>query len=352
MDKLTDPQLFLLVMPAVFLVGTYAGKLINHWVLKLTDYLYKNVPEESYSSYSRTLKNWLVPFSASSPRIKKPKIKLPQFDFHQVSIEFVTGLLFAAYFAFYFYLDCLSTPEVVPDIQWYYGRFIFHLIFLSLLIACTATDIRDYVIPDQLTYTGIILAILLAAVSGQLQIIHLWVDWNEEIPGFRGPYIPSWLDAHRHLHGIAWSLAGCLAGGGLTWFARITSHLILGREALGMGDVTLMAMIGSFLGWQATLMVFIPAPLIGILCGIIIRLLTGRSFVAYGPYLCISAGFILFTFRWIWERTKLTFGDAVSIGILSGVALGSFLFLLFLLRMYRLIPGKEVTDEPQFQTED
>ncbi len=348
MKNFTDPKLFWLALPLLFLLGTYIGKIINHCVLKLTDYVYDNSPKESYRNIKYSIKNKLIPFSAPVLEVKKRKLKLLSFHSHQNRMEFFTGLLFSTYFIFYFYLHCQKIPEVAPDEFWFYSRYFFHLIFLSLLIAATATDFRDYVIPDQIVIPGMFLGISLATLSGQLQIIHLWVDWNEAVPGILGPYIPAWLDPHRHLHGLTWSLIGLLVGGGVTWFARMASYLILGREALGFGDVTLMAMIGSFMGWQPTIMVFVFAPLAGILIAFAVKIMTGRSYLAYGPYLCASALIVLFSWRWLWEKTKITYGDAVSIAILLGLAIGAFLFLLILLRMYYLIPGKSVPEEPDF----
>ena len=54
-----------------------------------------------------------------------------------------------------------------------------------------------------------------------------------------------WIKESHHLHGLAWSLAGLAAGAGITWLVREISSRVLGQEALGAGDVTLMAMIGA-----------------------------------------------------------------------------------------------------------
>jgi len=51
-----------------------------------------------------------------------------------------------------------------------------------------------------------------------------------------------------------------VTGAGITWLARVISQWVLRVEALGFGDVTLMAMVGSFLGPGRTLLtIFIGA---------------------------------------------------------------------------------------------
>ena len=64
---------------------------------------------------------------------------------------------------------------------------------------------------------------------------------------------------------------------------------MLGQEAMGLGDVTLMAMIGSFLGWQPVLFVFLLAPFCGIVVGLVAKTMLNRSYVPYGPYLSVAA---------------------------------------------------------------
>ena len=167
-----------------------------------------------------------------------------------------------------------------------------------------------------------------ATLSGQLQMVHLWVDWNQEIPGIAGPYIPEWLDGHRHLHGLAWSLAGALCGAGVTWVVRFTSSRMLGREALGLCDVTLMGLIGSFLGWQPTIFVFLVAPLCGLATILPLRLLRKRTYVPYGPFLAAGTIVVLVSWKWLWLSSRLVFGDARSLAMLGTGALVAFLVLL------------------------
>jgi leader peptidase (prepilin peptidase)/N-methyltransferase len=254
-------------------------------------------------------------------------------------IEVATGLLFAGFVVAYLRYGCQDLAEVRPDEFWFYGRIVYQLILISFLVAATATDLRDFVIPDQITIPGAAVGIAGAALSGQLQMVHLWVDWNQEIPGIAGPYIPEWLDPHRHLHGLAWSLAGGLCGAGLTWLVRFCSARILGREALGLGDVTFMGLIGTFLGWQPTVFVFLVAPLCGLAMILPLRLLSKRSHVPYAPFLAAGAIVVLFSWKWLWLSSRLVFGDARSIGLLGAGAFVVFLILLAVLRVYSGAPA-------------
>ncbi|MFM8434181.1 MAG: prepilin peptidase, partial [Planctomycetia bacterium] len=46
------------------------------------------------------------------------------------------------------------------------------------------------------------------------------------------------------------ALVGLGVSGGLVWAMRAGASQALGKEAMGLGDVTLMAMVGAWLGWQ------------------------------------------------------------------------------------------------------
>ncbi len=58
----------------------------------------------------------------------------------------------------------------------------------------------------------------------------------------------AWLLGGVHWEAMLTSLVGLAFGGGLIWAVRIACYVALRREAMGFGDVTLMAMIGSFVG--------------------------------------------------------------------------------------------------------
>lgn len=233
--------------------------------------------------------------------------------------------------------ECQNVTEVQPGMPMHLLRLPFHLIFLFLITAATLTDLLDYAIPDEFIVVGIVTAVLGATVSGDLQIIHVWVNWDAQIPGLYGPYLPEWMKNHHHLHGLLWSLAGMTAGATFIWVVRGISGWILGQPAMGFGDVTLMAMIGAFMGWQPTLCTITIAPVTAIVFGSIVRVMTGRTFVAFGPYLAVSAVIVLCTWRWIWAEPLLIrdiFSHWPSILGLVGGALTALAVLLGSLRVF------------------
>ena len=251
------------------------------------------------------------------------------------------GGMFLAFSWLVLEADCQAVHEVRPDLPLLYLRLPYHLTLITLLWVATLTDLLDYVIPDEVIYSGIVIALVASVVSGDLQMMHLWVNWDEAVAGLRGPLIPEWIQGFHRLHGLAWSMAGLLMGASLTWLVRCLSHRLLGYPALGLGDVTLMAMVGAFIGWQATLCVLAISPLTGIVIGVPVKLLIGRSFVAYGPYLALSAVLVMGTWRWLWAdyfTLRDVFSHWPSVAGLIAFSYVVLCVLLFLLRIFRTLP--------------
>ncbi len=107
--------------------------------------------------------------------------------------------------------------------------------------------------------------------------------------------------------GLLTALVGMAAGGGLVWLVRLIGGAALGREAMGFGDVTLMAMIGAFLGWQTCLIVFFLAPLAGVVLGIAQLILRRGSEIPYGPFLCLGALAAIVAWAPLWDRLSAVF---------------------------------------------
>ena len=105
----------------------------------------------------------------------------------------------------------------------------------TILAGVTLTDLQRYLIPDGFTLTGFVFAIVAAPIA-------LYV-------GDLGPFAGPW-DA----------ILGACAGAGIIAIVGWLGEIALGKEAMGQGDVTLMAMIGAMVGpSRAFLTVFVAA---------------------------------------------------------------------------------------------
>ncbi len=114
-----------------------------------------------------------------------------------------------------------------------------------------------------------------------------------------------WLDGGAagslHWQALLSAVVGLGFGTGLIWAVRVIAGHALQVEAMGFGDVTLMGMIGAFLGWQAAFLVFFLAPFAALLIALVQRLLTGNPRIAFGPYLCFSALIVVLGWNVIWN---------------------------------------------------
>lgn len=93
------------------------------------------------------------------------------------------------------------------------------------------------------------------------------------------------------------SVVGLLAGGGVVWAVRILGSLAFGKEAMGLGDVHLMAAVGAALGWADAVLAFFIAPFIGIawtIAAVIARRGTGGTALPYGPHLAAATLVVLY----------------------------------------------------------
>ncbi|MBD3672130.1 MAG: prepilin peptidase [Planctomycetaceae bacterium] len=256
----------------------------------------------------------------------------------RVTASLGTAGLFGLYLWVVCGLQSQSIPEVRPS---EFGRFcqiLFHLSLIAILIGITMTDLWDYAVMDQMILVGLIIGLGGQFLSGEVQIQHLWIDWNAEQIGLKGPDFPLWIDRYRHFHGLAVGLAGMFAGAGITWLVRAVSSKLLGQETMGSGDVTLMAVIGSFLGWQPVLFVFALAPLTGVAISLISRMLGGKSYVPYGPFLALASYIVLCAWAPLWTPLRYVFGHPPTVAGVIGGAGAAFVLLITLLKLYRSIP--------------
>jgi prepilin signal peptidase PulO-like enzyme (type II secretory pathway) len=121
------------------------------------------------------------------------------------------------------------------------------------------------------------------------------------------------LAADAHWAGLLTALVGLAASGGIVWAVRLIGTAALQREAMGFGDVTLMMMIGTFVGWQAGLILFFLAPFAGLAIGLVQLVFRRDDVIPYGPFLCLAAAacVVCWTPIWTWAQPMFQWGGLV-----------------------------------------
>ncbi|MGC8560098.1 MAG: prepilin peptidase [Phycisphaerae bacterium] len=105
-------------------------------------------------------------------------------------------------------------------------------------------------------------------------------------------FLPLHLPAWRFMPALTGVMAGLLVGGGLIWITRIIGSLVLGRQAMGLGDVPLMAAIGAVVGAAHAVLAFFIAPFAALIWAIFLMIRRRPNVLPYGPWL-VTAGIIV-----------------------------------------------------------
>jgi len=113
-----------------------------------------------------------------------------------------------------------------------------------------------------------------------------------------------WAGGQYWLSGLMGALMGGLAGGLTVWITRILGSFGFGKEAMGLGDIHLMFGIGSVIGAGAAVVTFFLAPFFGIAMAVYLFLARRRRQLPFGPYLSMSAGFVMLFYFPIYDRLR------------------------------------------------
>ncbi|MBX3441848.1 MAG: prepilin peptidase [Planctomyces sp.] len=225
-------------------------------------------------------------------------------------------------------------PQAVPGLRgmsittFVLLRYSYHMVLICGLIVATFIDFDLQIIPDGATLPVLAVGLFGGVATGCVHLVPVWFENRTLFGDSRGmlPEIPGWIMAHPHWHGLAASVAGVLVGGGMVWGVRILGHWALRQEAMGLGDVILMAMMGSFLGWQPMVLVFFLAPACGLVV-VIFRWIFIRAdrVIPYGPYLSLAALLTLLLWPWLWYPAERYLGAGPVIVPLGAAAMFALL---------------------------
>jgi leader peptidase (prepilin peptidase)/N-methyltransferase len=155
-----------------------------------------------------------------------------------------------------------------------------HCALLAALVVITFIDFDFRIIPDEITLPGTVLGVIASAAVPALQRVPV----DLAAVGIHGGL---WLNA------LATAILGALWGWGLLNGVRILGELVFRKEAMGMGDVKLMAMLGAFLGPHTVTLVFFLGCCLGSIWGGLQFIMTRDRYVAFGPFLAMAAGILI-----------------------------------------------------------
>ena len=135
--------------------------------------------------------------------------------------------------------------------------------FALSMVVLFFTDYDHQLLPDAITLTGLGAGLLIAPANS-----------------FLGEGL-----SHR----VWLAVAGAALGAGILWSIGAVYTRIRGVEAMGMGDVKMMAMVGAFGGPVAVLFTLFVASIVGAVFGLALIPLRGRSISDALPFGCFLA---------------------------------------------------------------
>jgi len=176
--------------------------------------------------------------------------------------------------------------------------------FLWLLLGIAAIDLAHWIIPHELSWSGIAIGLLFS--------------WVNPRAGPRSAVLGA---------GLAWA--------GFTLLAWL-GQKVFRKEALGLGDRWLLAMEGAFLGWDSLLPIIFLSSLQGSIVGLVLiaagRAQTGESQTS-GPVSAPRSD----DEDWVPPKNALPFGPFLALGAIEWLFLGPGLWAWYQAKLFQAL---------------
>jgi leader peptidase (prepilin peptidase)/N-methyltransferase len=149
-------------------------------------------------------------------------------------------------------------------------------LFASALIVLGFIDYHHKILPDKITFPGIVLGLV-------------YSFFRKDLPFLQ-------------------ALLGAAVGAAFLLLIYGVYYALRKKEGMGLGDVTMMLMVGAYLGWLKSLLTLILASFAGALAGVLIIAVRKKSLqymLPYGSFLAPAA------------YIALVWGDRIILAYLS-----------------------------------
>jgi leader peptidase (prepilin peptidase)/N-methyltransferase len=154
----------------------------------------------------------------------------------------------------------LVTAGIWAYMAWRYGVTLEMLrgaIFGTILLGIAMTDARAYIIPDEFTWGGLVIGLLFSLAVG--------------------------------MAALGASLLGAAVGFVVLWLVGTAGTWVFKEDAMGGGDIKMMAMVGAFLGWQGVLLTIFLGAFLGSLVFVPLLMTGHKKLVPFGIFLSLGA---------------------------------------------------------------
>ncbi|MFH1655388.1 MAG: prepilin peptidase [Candidatus Omnitrophota bacterium] len=266
----------------IFILGLVVGSFLNVCIYRMSREISIRKPNRSFCPHCKKTIPWYDNIPVVSFILLKARCRFcsGKISWQYPVVELITGIMFVILYNYF----GLSWALLV------YG------IFIAGLIISTFTDIEERIIPDEISLGGIVVGLILSVIFPFMHKAPTMM-----VSGYR-------------------SILGIIIGGGILYLFAIIGDILFfkigdfisqklfkkeiylkkqfkeGEEpsTMGGGDIKLLAMIGAFLGWQQALVTLFLSCILAAITGIIIKIKTKGSLIAFGPFIVVAAIISLF----------------------------------------------------------
>ena len=142
-----------------------------------------------------------------------------------------------------------------------------YVFLIPMILSAFIIDFRSQIIPNRLTLTvfetGLVFTFIETLQNTNLGI-NIFID----------------------------NMLGMIVGGGIFLLITLIGGVIAGKEAMGFGDVKLMAALGLFFGWMNIILVSVMSFLFAAIVSIVIlisRKKKSNEYIPFGPFIVVAS---------------------------------------------------------------
>ena len=168
--------------------------------------------------------------------------------------ELITGLLFVvSYLVFGFNI-----------------KFFVSIVFISVLIVISISDLKYYIIPDEVLIVGAVLIVVLYIINTYVNNLSVFIGIIKPILNALGSFI-------------------------FLYVFKVLGDMFFKKECLGGGDVKLMCLVGLVIGFDMSIVTIFLAAFIALPLSVVSLIKNDNNVLPFGPYLSIAASILFLT---------------------------------------------------------